>query len=96
MKPSFLHRVAPFDVAGVVLVVGKRRVEIYKAIRNRWSFLIVLSVNTRNPMPVEVVDLSLVSRANYNIIRRATSRAPVNRAAAPDARKESHSYVVVK
>jgi hypothetical protein len=33
-------------VVVVVVVVGKRRVEIYKAIRTRWSFLIVLSVNT--------------------------------------------------
>ena len=53
----------------------------------------VLSGNTRNPMPDEVVDLSLVSWANYIIIRWATSKAPVNCSAPPDARKESHSYV---
>ena len=56
------------------------------------EFLIVLSVNTRDPMPVEVVDWSLLAWANYNIIKRATSKAPVTCAAAPDARKESHSY----
>jgi len=44
-------------------------------------------------MPVEVkVDWSLLAWANYSISRRATSKAPVNYAAAPDARKESHSY----
>jgi len=30
-----------------VVVVGKRAVEFYMATRNRWSFLLVLSVNTR-------------------------------------------------
>ena len=54
----------------------------------------VLSGNTRNPMPDEVVDLSLVSWANYIIMGWATSKAPVNCFAPPDAaRKESHSYV---
>ena len=31
----------------VVVVVGKRAVEFYMATRNRCSFLLVLSVNTR-------------------------------------------------
>jgi len=80
-------------IVAVGVIVGRRRVEFYKATRNRWSFLIVLSVNTRNPMPAEVVDWSLLAWVNYIIIRRATSKAPVNCAAAPDVRKESHSYV---
>jgi len=36
-------------VVVVVVVVGKRRVQICKAIRTRWSFLIVLSINTLSP-----------------------------------------------
>ena len=52
------------------------------------SSLSILAAQT-----VEVVDLSLFSWANYNIIRLATSKAPVNCTATPDALKESHSYV---
>ena len=52
------------------------------------SSLSILAAQT-----VEVVTCHFFSWANYNIIRLATSKAPVNCAATPDALKEPHSYV---
>ena len=38
------------SVKQIVVVVGKRRVEICKVIRTRWRLLFVLSINNRSPV----------------------------------------------
>ena len=45
---TFLNLYHVVDVVVGVVVVGKRRVKICKAIRTRWRFLFVLSINTRS------------------------------------------------